>query len=157
MNTSKRGKRPNKAIEHLRQRKKQCKAARKALLKSGLKGSPEEEYITKEWFSLVRQHNKLRAALKIKQATQEKLKAEKSFRASPHKFAENLFNKNQHSGKPTFSADEAQQYFEKTYRDEDRDYVYCPPPGLQRPDIPSHIFSLRCPTENEIKRSVRRK
>jgi len=52
-NMSKRQKRPNKALEHLRLRKKQCKAARKALLKSGLKGSPEEEYITKEWFSLI--------------------------------------------------------------------------------------------------------
>ena len=57
---SKRNPRPNKALEHLRLWKKQCKAARKALLKSGLKGSPEEEYISKEWFSLIRQHNKLR-------------------------------------------------------------------------------------------------
>ena len=119
----------------------------------------EEEYvyITKEWFSLVRQHNKLIVALKIKQATQEKLKAEKSFRASPHKFAENLFNKNQHSGKPTFSADEAQHYFENTYRDEGRNCVHSPPPGLERLQIPSHIFSLQCPTENEIKRSVEKK
>ena len=36
-------KRPNKALQHLRNRKKQCKAARKALLKAGLKDSPEEE------------------------------------------------------------------------------------------------------------------
>ena len=154
---SKRNPRPNKALEHLRLRKKQCKAARKALLKSGLKGSPEEEYISKEWFSLIRQHNKLRVALLAKKNTKQKIKAEISFRSNPYKFAAKLFDNSQFSGKPTFSADEAQQYFEKTYRDEDRDYVYCPPPGLQRPDIPSHIFSLRCPTENEIKRSVRRK
>ena len=128
---SKRQKRPNKALEHLRLRKKQCKAARKALLKSGLKGSPEEEYITKEWFSLIRQHNKLRMALKIKQTTQQKLKAEKSFCSDPHKFARTLFEKEQHSGKPTFSADEAQHYFENTYRDEGQNYVYSPPPGLE--------------------------
>ena len=96
-------------------------------------------------------------ALLAKKNTKQKIKAEISFRSNPYKFAAKLFDNSQFSGKPTFSADEAQQYFEKTYRDEDRDYVYCPPPGLQRPDIPSHVFSLRCPTENEIKRSVRRK
>jgi hypothetical protein len=53
---STRQQRPNKALAYLRQRKKQCKAARKALLKAGLKGSVEEEIICKEWFSLVRQH-----------------------------------------------------------------------------------------------------
>ena len=58
--------RPNKALEHLRLQKKRCKAARKALLKSGLKGSPEEEYITKEWFSFIHQHNKVRLALLAK-------------------------------------------------------------------------------------------
>ena len=52
MNSSKKHiqqKRPNKALEHLRLRKKQCKAARKALIKAGLKGSLEEESISKTW------------------------------------------------------------------------------------------------------------
>lgn len=153
----KRAKRPNKALTKLRQRKKQCKAARKALLRAGLKGTPEEEMITKEWFSLIRQHNKLRAALHKKQQSKEKVQAEKSFRADPHKFASLLFKKQQHCGKPTFSAEDAQQYFEKTYRDENRDYVYSPPPGLERPQLPEHVFSLRCPTEKELNRSVKRK
>ena len=74
-----RQKRPNKALDHLRRRKKQCKAARKALLKAGLKDSPEEEIIRKEWFSLVRQHNKLRAALAKKELARGKVKAEKAF------------------------------------------------------------------------------
>ena len=43
-----RQRRPNKALDHLRRRKKQCKAARKALLKAGLKDSPEQEIIRKE-------------------------------------------------------------------------------------------------------------
>ena len=62
----KRKPRINKDLQHLRQRKKECKKARKALMKAGLKGSPEEKLISKEWFSLVRQHNKLRVALNKK-------------------------------------------------------------------------------------------
>ena len=57
-------------LQHLRQRKTECKKARKALIKAGLKGSPEEKLISKEWFSLVRQHNKLRVALNKKNACQ---------------------------------------------------------------------------------------
>jgi len=126
-------------------------------MKAGLKGSPEEKLISKEWFSLVRQHNKLRVALNKKMHAKEKIAAERFFRENPHKFAAKLFGKLKNSGKPSFSKEEAQQYFEKTYRDEQRNYVYSPPPELQRPDIPSWMFSLRCPTENELKKSVKRK
>lgn len=156
-NKHRRKKRPNKALEHLRRRKKECKAARKALLKAGLQGSVEEEIISREWFSLVRQHNKLRVALQKKQQIKEKLQAEKSFRSDPHKFASKLFNKQQASGVPTFSAKEAEDYFKHTYRDTKRDHSYTPLPEFVRPDLPSHLFSLRCPTENELKRSIRRK
>jgi len=152
-----RQRRPNKALDHLRRRKKQCKAARKALLKAGLKDSPEEEIIRKEWFSLVRQHNKLRAALAKKELAKGKLKAEKAFRADPHKFAAKLFSAKCQAGKPTFSAADAQQYFEKTYRDEERDHSYVPLPQLARPPIPAHVFSLRCPTISELRKSVHRK
>jgi Reverse transcriptase (RNA-dependent DNA polymerase) len=154
---STRQRRPNKALAHLRKRKKQCKAARKALIKAGLKGSVEEEIICKEWFSLVRQHNKLRIALKKKQEINERLKAEKSFRISPHEFAAKLFNKQQKSGKPAFSADIAQEYFEKTYRDENRSCVYSPLPESTRPQIPKHVFSLRCPTNYELQMSAKKK
>ena len=77
-------KRPSKELEHLRLRKKQCKAARKALIKAGLKGSLEEESITKTWHSLIRQYNKLRVALIKKESVKDQLKAEKSFRRDPH-------------------------------------------------------------------------
>ena len=126
MNSSKkhtRQKRPNKALEHLRLRKKQCKAARKALIKAGLKGSLEEESISKTWHSLIRQHNKLRVALIKKESVKDHLTAEKSFRRDPHKFAAKLFNKTQKCGEPTFSAEAAQQYFEKTYGDEKRNHT----------------------------------
>ena len=126
----------------MRRRKKQCKAARKALLKAGLKDSPEEEIIRKEWFSLVRQHNKLRAALAKKELAKGKLKAEKAFRADPHKFAAKLFSAKCQAGKPTFSAADAQQYFEKTYRDEERDHSYVPLPTIgSPPDSSSRLLS----------------
>ena len=154
---SKREPRPNKALQHLRLRKKQCKAARKALIKAGLKGTAEEEIISREWFSLVRQHNKLRVALKKKQITKEQLREEKSFRSDPHKFASKLFSKNQKSGTPTFAAEEAYDYFKQTYRDTNREHIYVPPPGLIRPELPAQLFSLRCPTEKELKTSVQKK
>ena len=152
-----RQKRPNKELEHLRLRKKQCKAARKALIKAGLKGSLEEESITKTWHSLIRQHNKLRVALIKKESVKDQLKAEKSFHRDPHKFAAKLFNKAQKCGEPAFTAESAQQYFEKTYRDEKRNHTYVPLPEFERPLLPEHIFSLRCPTESELKRSIKRK
>ena len=154
---SKRQQRPNKALNNLRRRKKQCKAARKALIKAGLKGSTEEEIITREWFSLVRQHNKLRVALKKKQYSREQIQEERSFRSDPHKFASNIFNKQQKSAAPTFSAEEAYSYFKQIYRDSNRDHIYIPLPELVRPELPLQLFSLRCPTENELKRSVQRK
>jgi len=65
--TQSRKPRTNKALQHLRKRKKECKAARKAILKAGLANSPEAQMISKEWLSLVRQHNKLRVELNKKQ------------------------------------------------------------------------------------------
>ena len=94
-------------------RGKECQKARKALIKAGLKGSSEEKLISKEWFSLVRQHNKLRVALNKKMHAREKIAVEKFFRENPHTFAGKLFGKLKNSGKPSFSRDEAQQYFEK--------------------------------------------
>ena len=70
-------------------------------------------------------------------------------------FAAKLFNKQQKSGKPAFSTDDAQEYFGKTYRDENRNYTYVPLPECTRPQIPKHMFSLRCPTSYELQRSVK--
>ena len=72
--------RANKQLEFLRRRKKECKAAHKALTKAGLTGTAEEQAISKEWFSLLRQHNKLRTALNKKKHQKEKMAAELKFR-----------------------------------------------------------------------------
>ena len=106
---------------------------------------------------LVHQHYKLRAALTKNAFARDKRNAEKKFRADPHKFAAKLFNKDQQHGQPSFSAETAQQYFEKTYRDEKMHHVYAPLPDFQRPPIPSQVFSLRCPTANELNKSINKK
>ena len=62
--TAQRKPRTNKALQSLRQQKKECKSARKALLKAGLAGTAAEKLLTKEWLSLVRKHNKLRVEMK---------------------------------------------------------------------------------------------
>ena len=105
-------------------------AARKAILKAGLAGSPEEQMIAKEWLSLVRQHNKLRVALKKKQQIKAKIATEKAFRQNPHVFASKLFDKHQKSSNPDFSAETVQNYFEQTYQDEDHEYTYSLPPDF---------------------------
>ena len=147
----------NKSLEFFRKRKKELKAARKALLKAGLQGSPEEVRISKEWFQIVRQHNKLRVALSKKDAFLSKLSAERAFKKDPNKFAAKIFNQTDPGGSPEFSAAQAEEYFVNTYRDKDRNYSYSAPPGLSRPQLPVHFFAMRCPTMSEIDKSVRKK
>ena len=86
-----------------------------------------------------------------------RMTAEKQFRKDPNKFASNLFNKEQNSCSPTFSSDTAQQYFEETYRDDNRNYTYSPLLEMERPNLPSSFFVMRCPTMSEIRRSIHRK
>ena len=152
-----RRKRPHKGLQRLRQRKKECKAARKALIHAGLEKTVEADLISKQWFSLVREHSKLKKALDQKREMKSRISYEKSFRIDPNKFAFNLFQGKQKNGTPTFSAETAKEYFEKTYRDEDRKYSFSALPEMSRPQLPSSFFSLRCPTKAEIRKSIRRK
>jgi hypothetical protein len=122
-----------------------------------VKGLPEEKLICREWFSLIRQHNKLRTALQKHQQIKDQIKAEKSFRTNKNKFAAHLFQSEQQNNTPTFSAETAQQYFQDTYRDLNRNHCYAPLPEFERPNLPEQLFSLHCPTKNELCKSVRRK
>ena len=45
----------------------------------------------------------------------------------------------------------------ETYHDPGRDEPITPLPEMSRPEIPLHIFSRKCPTLKELKRSARRK
>ena len=55
--------RVHKGLARLRESKRQCKAARKALHKAGMKGSEEDKLITGLWRRLLKQHNRLRIAV----------------------------------------------------------------------------------------------
>ena len=95
--------------------------------------------------------------MKRKQQIKKKVIAERSFKQNPHKFADKLFQKLQKSGTPSFSAETAFDYFQETHTDNGRDFVYTAPEGMQPPNPPSIIFSLRCPTHAEICKSIKRK
>ena len=95
--------------------------------------------------------------MKRKHQVREKISAERSFKQDPHKFASKLFEKQQRSGSPSFSAETAFKYFQETYTAVERDFIYTAPEGMQRPNPPNFIFSIRCPTHAEICKSIRRK
>ena len=83
--------------------------------------------------------------------------SEKAFKNDPNKFAEKLFQNKKASGTPKFSASTAQQYFETTYTDANRDYEYTPLPEMVRPTLPESLFSIDCPNLGDIKHSIRKK
>jgi len=122
-----------------------------------LTGTEEEQTISKQWHSLLRQHNKLRLSLLKKQEQRNKIAAEKSFKKDPNKFSQSIFHPPTQNAQPEFSAEEAQQYFQNTYTDINRDYIYSAHPEMSRPKLPSTIFSTRCPTIIELQKSAKRK
>ena len=71
--------------------------------------------------------------------------------------ASRLFNKSKKSGTPAFSKDVAENYFSNLYHDSGRDASFEPLPGMRRPECPRFVFSQRCPTRLELRKSVLRK
>ena len=104
----------------------------------------------------MRQHNRLRIAVKKQLAQRAKRAAAKLFKKDPMKFADKLFHGPGQSASPTFEREEAQEYFDKTYRDERRDHDYFPLQGMIRPDIPKIAFDMRPPTIKNIADSAKR-
>ena len=143
-------------MEKLRQRKKNLRAAVRALVKSGQGDSEAAQELKKKQSILMKAHNRLRAAVHKMNAKRKSAAAQTRFRKDPHAFAANLF-KNTNNSAPTFSQDQAKEYFSKTYGDEGRDHKFEPPPGLERPKLPDSLFASRCPTLKELIRSVKRK
>ena len=156
-NSGSRPKRQNAVLSAIRKEKNDCKKARKALIKAGLKGSPEELAVSKRWFWLIRQHNRLRLAFSTHQSGTAASKAQNAFRKDPNKFASDLFKGLKKNGTPEFGAKEAQDYFSETYKDTNRDHNYVPLEGFNRPPQPKFLFSTRCPSMKELQKCVRRK
>ena len=146
----------HKGLAELRQRKKELKAARKALRRAGLLGTEADRVLSDQWFKLVRQHSKLRRAVQENEKKKQSTAAQRRFKKDPHAFASQLYS-DRKTGVPSFSKEAAQDYFAKTYQDTERDHCYDPPDGLARPALPSSVFSCRCPTLAELRRSAMKK
>ena len=84
------------------------------------------------------------SATKLSKQTVER----KRFLKDPHRFATDLLNPPT-TGKPTFSKSDADSFFQKTYSDSKRDFVYTPPP-MKRPDFPKHVFNSSPPSFKEL-------
>lgn len=102
-------------------------------------------------------HNKIRCRIKGRQEARARRTEEQSYKKDPNKFASNLFKGPQNNGAPKFSKEEAQDYFTKTYHDTDRGYHYNPIPDFPIPKKAPIMFSTRCPTLKQLRRSIRRK
>ena len=153
----KRNARESVLLASFRSKKKACKKAYKLLVREGRESTQEGVAISQEFKSLLRQHNKIRKQLVQKKNQAQKMAAEKRFKRDPNVFAQKLFQKVAKSQSPTFSAQQAEDFFRKTYSDAGRSHTYEPMPGMVRPNIPDQVFSLRCPTFLETLKSVKRK
>ena len=149
--------RPHKGLIRLRENKKRVRKAVRILEREGLKGTPEWESLQKEWFTLVRKHNRLRKALLKANKKRKGINSEKAFKQNSWKYTRDLFNPPSAIGSPTFSKEKAEAYFTPLYRDEQRDYHYQPLEGLEKPNPPVNIFDLGAPTLGELFRSARKK
>ena len=105
----------------------------------------------------MKQHNRLRVAVKQKLKQRANRAAENNFKKDPRKFADQLFNGPGQSAAPTFSKETCQEYFGKTYRDEHREHVYTRLEGMLRPGLPKKAFESRPPTNLQLRNSARRK
>ena len=113
--------------------------------------------LKQQWNAIKREHNNLRKSLANQNKQRKSHAAERSFKKDPNKFAKRVFEGHKKHGVPTFSKETAQEYFAKTYRDEQRDYKYDPPPGSKRPKEPTYAFLTKCPTKKELLASVSEK
>lgn len=94
----------HKGLERLRQQKQNCKIARRDLLKAGHANDSAPMLALKAvWTKLLKAHNKLRRAVKLKQHARAKKFAKGQFIKDRIKYSKNLFSGQKKSGSPTFS------------------------------------------------------
>ena len=150
--------RVHKGLARLRRQKRELTKAKKALLKAGhAHDSRAMVVLSKTWRKVMKQHNRLRIAVKENLKQRERRAAENNFKKNPAKYAEKLFKGAEKAATPTFTKETCQEYFGKTYRDEERDHVYTKLEGMIRPGLPRKAFDMRPPTVEQLCRSARRK
>jgi hypothetical protein len=113
--------------------------------------------ILRNWKHLLRQHNKLRLELAQRRKVRDTKKAVKTFRRNPHDFAQKLFKGTSASPSPSFSKEEAEAFYHKTYQDADRGREYAPMAEQPVPAPPSVLFDLKPPGWKDILCSTKRK
>jgi hypothetical protein len=156
--TARREQRGHEGLARFRRQKQQLTKAKKALLKAGHRqDSRAMQVLSKTWREVMRQHNRLRLAVMKNLKRRKNRAAENNFKKNPAKYAEKLFKGAEQSAAPTFSKETCQEYFGKTYRDEDRSYVYTKLEGMIRPGLPKKAFDMRPPTVEQLCRSAKRK
>ena len=104
---------------------------------------------TRVWHKLLKSGNRLREKLKKAKESLKQRRANKRFRADPHKFAKDLFNDSKES-KCGVSKDQCEEYFPKLYKDDRRDFRYSPMPGMKRPPPPEVKLHMKAPTQAEF-------
>ena len=97
----------------------------------------------------IRLHHDLVRVVRKNQEDFKREKAKQRFLQDPHRFAKELLTP-PNQGKPTFNQDVADEYFPKTYTDQNRSFEYAPPPGLPQPPLPQHAFNARFPSFEEF-------
>jgi hypothetical protein len=150
-------KRHRNQLEVLRKKKAENKRAMKALVKCGLGVSDSAALLRKERKDLLRKHSKLRN--KILGAQQAKLRAweERLFRQNPMKYTKKAFATQQMKGNPTFGKEAAQEFFARTYSDEERDHQFEPIDGLERPPPPNTPYKSLSLDFGQLLKVVKRK
>lgn len=150
-------KKPNPGLLRLRADKNRIRKIMKVFKRAGLEGTPEHKNLKREWLTVVRKHNRLRVSLSNAKNKRATVNAEKAFKTDPFKYMKKLFNPPTETGSPSFSKQEAENYFAPLYRDEERDYQYKPMDGMKRPAFPAQLFDLEPPTVKMFFHSARKK
>ena len=112
----------------------------------------DEEQVKRQkisYLKLVRLHNKARKTAQKKERKKLKENSSKRFRRNPYEYGKKLLMEEEAREKePEF--DEASKFFEKEYKDDDRERDYVNPVGLKDLDKPNWICSTAPPTWDEF-------
>jgi len=103
------------------------------------------------YLKLVRLHNKARKNADKKDRRKLKEKSGKMFRRNPFEYGKKLLSGEEESSKePEFDSTTASNFFEKEYKDKERDHVFENPDGLEDLEKPSLECSTEPPTKAEF-------
>ena len=105
---------------------------------------------------LLRKHSKMRLLRLLKKKIRETANQVRLFKSNPWQFGTEVF-KPRNAGKPEFDKAEAEEYFCKTYSDENRGAKYTAPPGCTRPPKPKVPFNTSELEQSKLEAAVKKK